>query len=77
MSRFDETLFDELAEEAVREALSLTDLLTTLEDPECYSQESSRLAQIVDVMAGLVGLTTAVRKLVRAGRVTRKAGPEQ
>jgi len=74
---FDEDVFDECVGEAEQEARKLLDAVTTLADPECYTQESSRLAQIAELMGGLVDLTTAVRKLVRAGRVTRKAGREQ
>lgn len=74
MRTFDEELFDEHVSEAEQEARKLFDVITTLADPECYTKEDSRLGQIAEVMGGLVSLTTAVRKLVRAGRITRKAG---
>jgi len=71
---FDEELFDERVNEAEHEARELFEAITTLTDPECYTKEDSRLGQIAEVMGGLVSLTTAVRKLVRAGRITQKAG---
>lgn len=74
MRTFDEELFDGCVSEAEQEARNLFDAITTLADPECYTKEDSRLGQIAEVMGGLVSLTTAVRKLVRAGRITRKAG---
>ena len=74
MKNFDEELFDERANEAEQEARKLFEAITTLADPECYTKEDSRLGQIAEVMDGLVSLTTAVRKLIRAGRITRKAG---
>ena len=74
MRTFDEELFDECVSEAEQEARKLFDAITTLADPECYTKEDSRLGQIAEVMGGLVSLTTAVRKLVRAGRITQKAG---
>lgn len=74
MRTFDEELFDERVGEAEQEARNLLEAITTLADPECYTKEGSRLGQIAEVMGGLVGLTTAVRKLIRAGRITRKAG---
>ena len=74
MGKFDEELFDERVSEAEQEARNLFEAITTLADPECYTKEDSRLGQIAEVMGGLVSLTTAVRKLIRAGRITRKAG---
>ena len=74
MRTFDEELFDERVSEAEQEARNLFGAITTLADPECYTKEDSRLGQIAEVMGGLVSLTTAVRKLIRAGRITRKAG---
>ena len=74
---FDEDVFDECVGEAEQETRKLLEAITTLADPECYTKEDSRLGQIAEVMDGLVSLTTAVRKLIRAGRVTRKAGREQ
>lgn len=74
MKNFDEELFDERVNEAEQEARELFEAITTLADPECYAKEDSRLGQIAEVMDGLVSLTTAVRKLIRAGRITQKAG---
>ena len=74
MKNFDEALFDERVNEAEQEARELFEAITTLADPECYTKEDSRLGQIAEVMDGLVSLTTTVRKLIRAGRITQKAG---
>ena len=74
MGKFDEELFGERVDDAEQEARKLFDAISTLADPECYGKVDSRLGQIAEVMDGLVSLTTAVRKLIRAGRITRKAG---